>query len=68
MKGAACCTCTSTTSLTDEHEEMIEAIRARDVSLADRLAHAHSRQFRDNFLEFLKANYSAPIDFGAERP
>ncbi|MBK8771184.1 MAG: GntR family transcriptional regulator [Rhizobiales bacterium] len=54
--------------LTDEHEEMIEAIRARDVSLADRLAHAHSRQFRDNFLEFLKANYSAPIDFGAERP
>ena len=54
--------------LTDEHEEMIEAIRARDVYLADRLAHAHSRQFRDNFLEFLKANYSAPIDFGAERP
>ena len=51
--------------LTDEHVEMIEAIRARDVARADRLAHAHSRQFRDRFLDFLRANYSAAIDLSA---
>lgn len=44
--------------LTDEHGEMLEAIRARDVERADRLAHAHTRQFRDNFIGFLKENYS----------
>lgn len=51
--------------LTDEHEEMIDAIRARDVARADRLAHDHSRQFRDRFLDFLRANYSAGIDLSA---
>ena len=45
--------------LTDEHEEMIDAIRAKDVARADRLAHDHSRQFRDRFLDFLRANYSS---------
>lgn len=44
--------------LTDEHDAMIEAIRARDVARADALAHDHTRQFRDNFLAFLKENYS----------
>jgi DNA-binding GntR family transcriptional regulator len=39
--------------LTDEHGEMLEAIRARDVAKADELAHAHTRQFRDNFVGFL---------------
>lgn len=48
--------------LTDEHEDMIEAIRARDVERADRLAHEHSRQFRDNFLDFLRTNYTAAVD------
>lgn len=48
--------------LTDEHEEMIDAIRARDVERADRLAQVHSRQFRDNFLDFLRMNYTASID------
>ncbi len=51
--------------LTDEHEEMIEAIRARDVERADRLAHDHSRQFRDRFIEFLRANYTSSVDLGA---
>lgn len=36
---------------------MLEAIRARDVERADALAHAHTRQFRDNFVDFLKTNY-----------
>jgi len=44
---------------------MIAAIRARDVARADRLAHDHSRQFRDRFLDFLRANYSAGIDLSA---
>ena len=51
--------------LTDEHEEMIDAIRTRDVARADRLAHDHSRQFRDRFLDFLRANYTASIDLSA---
>lgn len=44
--------------LTDEHAEMLDAIRARDVERADSLAHAHTRQFQDNFLNFLKENHA----------
>lgn len=47
--------------LTDEHVDMLEAIRARDVEKADRLAHGHTRQFRDNFIAFLKENYSRDV-------
>ena len=47
--------------LTDEHDEMIEAIRARDVERADRLAHDHTRQFRDRFLDFLSTNHTAAM-------
>lgn len=47
--------------LTDEHEEMIDAIMARDAERADRLAHAHTRQFSDNFLSFLSENYADGI-------
>lgn len=47
--------------LTDEHAEMLEAIRARDVERADALAHAHTRQFRDNFMDFMKENYSRAV-------
>ena len=50
--------------LTDEHEEMIDAIRARDAERADRLAHAHTRQFRDQFLAYLRQNYTAAVDLG----
>jgi len=47
--------------LTDEHREMLEAIRARDVERADALAHAHTRQFRDNFIDFMTENYSGDV-------
>jgi DNA-binding GntR family transcriptional regulator len=47
--------------LTDEHEEMIEAIRKRDIERADQLAHAHTRQLRDNFLDFLRKTYASDI-------
>lgn len=50
--------------LTDEHEDMIEAIRARDVERADRLAHAHTRQFRDQFLAYLQQSHTATVDLG----
>lgn len=49
--------------LTDEHSQMLEAIRAKDVERADTLAHAHTRQFRDNFIEFMKENYSRNFSF-----
>ena len=44
--------------LTGDHQAMIEAIEARDVERADELAHAHTRQFRDNFINFMKENYA----------
>jgi DNA-binding GntR family transcriptional regulator len=50
--------------LTDEHDEMIVAIAAKDVDRADALAHAHTRQFRDNFIDFMKENYATAIDLG----
>jgi DNA-binding GntR family transcriptional regulator len=43
--------------LTDEHDQMIAAIRERDVVRADGLAHAHTRQYRDNFIEFMKQSH-----------
>lgn len=47
--------------LTYEHEEMIEAIRDKNIARADALASDHSRQFRDNFLNFLRENYAASL-------
>lgn len=54
--------------LTDEHEEMIDAIRSRDAERADRLAHAHTRQFRDQFLAYLRQNYTAAVKLGTASP
>lgn len=53
--------------LTDEHDQMIEAIRAQNVELADQLAREHTRQFRDNFIQFMKENYAKDVDFAFER-
>lgn len=50
--------------LTDEHDLMLEAIRAKNVELADELAHAHTRQFQDNFITFLRENYTTDVSFG----
>lgn len=46
-----------------EHYQMIEAIRERNVALADRLAHDHTRQFHDGFMRFMRANYDEEFDF-----
>lgn len=48
--------------LTDEHDEMLAAIRDRNVELADSLAHAHTRQFQENFFQFIQANYTGDMN------
>ncbi|HEY3148065.1 MAG TPA: GntR family transcriptional regulator [Dongiaceae bacterium] len=50
--------------LTDEHHEMLAAIAAKDVDRADRLAHDHTRQFRDSFIDFMKENYATDMALG----
>ncbi len=49
--------------LGSEHQEMIEAIRNREVKLADQLAHEHTRQFHSRFVAFLSAKYSEDFDY-----
>jgi DNA-binding GntR family transcriptional regulator len=48
--------------LTDEHDEMMAAIRRRDIARADALAHAHTRQFRDNFIRYMQQGHLAGAD------
>lgn len=47
--------------LTDEHPQILKAIIDRDVEMADELAHAHTRQFRDRFLRYMASNQTAEI-------
>jgi DNA-binding GntR family transcriptional regulator len=54
--------------LTDEHDEMLAAIRDRDVARADALAHAHTRQFRDNFITYMTQNYLQDAAFAPLGP
>jgi DNA-binding GntR family transcriptional regulator len=51
--------------LTDEHQLMLEAIKAKDVERADELAHAHTRQFQDNFINFMRENYTTDVTLGS---
>jgi DNA-binding GntR family transcriptional regulator len=53
--------------LTDEHHAMLAAIKDRNVELADKLAHDHTRQFRDNFINFMKENYTTDVALGQTR-
>jgi DNA-binding GntR family transcriptional regulator len=47
--------------LANEHDEMLAAIRARDIERSDRLAHEHTRQFRDTFLACLTENRTQSV-------
>jgi DNA-binding GntR family transcriptional regulator len=47
--------------LTDEHQLMLDAIKAKDVDRADELAHSHTRQFQDNFINFMRENYATEV-------
>ncbi|MGY5810787.1 GntR family transcriptional regulator [Rhizobium sp. LEGMi198b] len=53
--------------LTDEHSLMLEAIRDKNVDLADELAHAHTRQFQHNFINFMRENYTTDVPLGPAR-
>lgn len=53
--------------LTDEHNQMLEAIRAKNVDLADELAHAHTRQFQQNFIDFMRENYATDVSLGRRK-
>jgi hypothetical protein len=46
---------------------MFEAIRDRNIDLADELAHAHTRQFQDNFINFMRENYTTDVTLGPQR-
>ena len=53
--------------LTDEHDLMIEAIREKNVERADELAHAHTRQFQNSFIDFLRENYTSDVQLAPLR-
>ena len=53
--------------LTDEHSQMLDAIRDKNVDLADELAHAHTRQVQDNFINFMRENYTTDVTLGPLR-
>ncbi len=53
--------------LTGEHDEMLAAIAARDIERADALAHAHTRQFRDNFIRFMSETYAGDMSLDPGR-
>lgn len=53
--------------LTDEHQLMLDAIKDKNVDLADELAHAHTRQFQDNFINFMRENYTTDVTLGPLR-
>lgn len=54
--------------LTAEHFTIIDAIQTQNVELADKLAHAHTRQFHDRFMNFMHANYIDDFDFESFEP
>ncbi len=49
--------------LTSEHFAIIDAIENQDVGLADKLAHDHTRQFHDRFMNFMRVNYIDDFNF-----
>lgn len=53
--------------LTDERSLMLETIRDRNVDLADELAHADTRQCQDNFINFMRENYTTDVTLGLLR-
>lgn len=59
---------TEGTLLTDEHDQMLAAIRDCDLGRADTLAHAHTRQFRDNFFGYLKQSHLSGVTLAPLAP
>jgi len=51
----------------DEHVQMIEAIERQDADLAERLAHEHTQQVGDRFLDYLARRRTADIAVAVTR-
>lgn len=47
--------------LSDEHDQMIQAVVEQDVERAERLAHAHTRQLRNRFFDYLAQNLAGDM-------
>ena len=47
--------------LSDEHDEMIQAVVEQDAERAERLAHDHTRQFRNRFFDYLAQNLAGDM-------
>lgn len=54
--------------LTDEHDQILQAIIDRDAERADDLAHAHTRQFRDRFMHYMASNRAADMKLSKSLP
>lgn len=54
--------------LTDEHFLLIKAIENQDVETAERLAHEHTRQFHNRFVNFMQARYLESFEIGGMKP
>ncbi len=48
----------------DQHDDFIDAIAAQDIMQADAIAHEHTMQFHDRFLEALKHTADTGFDIG----
>jgi len=53
-----------TEKLQDDHDEILQAIRAKDAETAERHAHEHTLLFRARFLEFMQQNLTKDIAVG----
>ena len=51
--------------LDDQHDDFLDAIKARDVEKADAVAHAHTYQFHDRFLKTMR--YVSDVSFKVEQ-
>lgn len=52
----------------DQHHVFVDAIEAQDVQAADAIAHAHTMQFHDRFLNALRHAPDADFDLGLTIP
>lgn len=52
----------------DQHHDFVDAIEEKNVKRADQIAHAHTKQFHDRFLNALQYAPDAGFDIGLSSP
>lgn len=57
-------TAISSTSLGRDHDEIVDAIEARDPDEAEKAAHEHTMLFQRRFLAYLQQNLTAKMSVG----